>query len=193
MIRPIALVVCLFTAVASAQSPQDQHDGAATHQMMHAMMHQHHPGDTFPSQAGQSAFVAIQEIVGILEADPSTDWSKVNIDALREHLIDMNNVALAADVEAEAVEGGMRFMITGGGAVRDSIRRMVTAHAGAMNGVDGWGFEAAEIEKGAALIVRAPPADAAKLRGLGFMGIMTRGMHHQMHHLMIASGQNPHH
>ena len=46
--------------------------------------------------AGQDAFGTIQEIVRILEADPTTDWSKVNIAALREHLIDMNEVTLHA-------------------------------------------------------------------------------------------------
>ena len=32
----------------------------------------------------------------ILEADPTTDWSKVNIGALREHLIDMDEVTMRA-------------------------------------------------------------------------------------------------
>ncbi|MCP6769380.1 hypothetical protein NL529_31490, partial [Klebsiella pneumoniae] len=45
-----------------------------------------------PTHPGQEAFGTIQEIVRILEADPATDWSKVNIGALREHLIDMDEV-----------------------------------------------------------------------------------------------------
>ena len=49
------------------------------------------------SSPGQAAFGAIEEIVQKLEADPATDWSKVNIGALREHLIDMNEVTLRAD------------------------------------------------------------------------------------------------
>ena len=43
---------------------------------------------------GQEAFGTIQEIVRILESDPATDWSKVNIGALREHLIDMDEVTM---------------------------------------------------------------------------------------------------
>jgi len=39
---------------------------------------------------GQDAFGAIQEIVQILDADPKTDWSKVDLEALRQHLIDMD-------------------------------------------------------------------------------------------------------
>ena len=104
----------------------------------------------------------------------------------------MNNVTLAAEVKSEPVEGGIRFMVRGEGAVRDSIRRMVAAHAAMMNGVDGWRFEASEIDAGASLTVRPPAKDDAKLYGLGFLGVMTRGMHHQEHHLMIARGEHPH-
>jgi hypothetical protein len=35
-------------------------------------------------------------IVQILDADPKTDWSKVDFEALRQHLIDMNEVTLKA-------------------------------------------------------------------------------------------------
>ena len=49
-----------------------------------------------PTMPGQDAFGTIQEVVQILQADPTTDWSKVNIAALREHLIDMNEVTLHA-------------------------------------------------------------------------------------------------
>jgi hypothetical protein len=51
---------------------------------------------TRPTLPGQDAFGAIQEVIQILEVDPTTDWSNVNIAALREHLIDMNEVTLHA-------------------------------------------------------------------------------------------------
>ena len=53
-----------------------------------------------PTMPGQDAFGAIQEVVQILDADPTTDWSKVNISALREHLIDMNEVTLHAAADS---------------------------------------------------------------------------------------------
>ena len=93
----------------------------------------------------------------------------------------MNNVTLAAQVRSEPIEGGLRFVVTGDGAIRDSIRRMTSAHAATMDGAGG-SFE-----------VRVPPQDIKKLKGLGFIGVMTRGMHHQEHHLMIARGGHPHH
>ena len=43
-----------------------------------------------PVEAGQAAFAALAEIVAILNADPKTDWTKVNLSDLRDHLIDMN-------------------------------------------------------------------------------------------------------
>jgi hypothetical protein len=37
-----------------------------------------------------------------------------------------------------------------------------------------------------------PAADVAKMRALGFIGVMTHGMHHQEHHMMLARGEHPH-
>jgi len=146
-----------------------------------------------PQETGQSAFAAIQEIVAMLEADRATDWSKVNIEALRLHLIDMNNVTLGAVVEAEQSGDNMRFAVSGDEAVRDSIRRMVMAHAATMNGVDGWKFAAETSNTGAVLTVTPPDRPSMiKLRALGLIGILTVGMHHQRHHWMLANGMGPH-
>ena len=146
-----------------------------------------------PTEGGQSAFAAIAEIVALLEVDPKTDWSKVDIEALRQHLIDMNNVTLLANVKENDQANAVEFQVTGIGLVTDSIRRMVVDHAMTMNGVDHWAYAAKEIDGGASLTVIPPnAASLAKLKGLGFIGIMASGMHHQQHHLMIATGQNPH-
>ena len=161
---------------------------------------QHHAHDAMsqdaaavPHEGGQAAFAAIQEIVTLLAADPHTDWSKVDIEALRQHLIDMDNVTLHAHAVSEAVDGGIRFLATGEGPVVGSIRRMVFAHAKVMNGVGGWTYEASEIANGAALTVTvADTADIAQVKALGFIGVMAKGSHHQAHHLMIASGRDPH-
>ncbi len=202
MIRVIAFIAGFAPAVAFAQSGAAVGSGGEAHGMTmgdHMMMmhgkstERRAQGATIaPTEPGQSAFGAIQEIVTILNADSRTDWSKVDIDALRRHLVDMNNVVLAAEVKNVSVESGMRFDVTGEGPVRDSIRRMVSAHAAAMNGVDGWTLQATEIDGGESLTVLPPGKDAAKLRGLGFFGVLALGMHHQAHHLMIARGQSPH-
>ncbi|MEH7828849.1 acetolactate decarboxylase [Gemmobacter denitrificans] len=149
--------------------------------------------DTGPTlrEGGQSAFAAIQEITAALMADPATDWTKVDIEALRQHLIDMDNVTLRADVASEEIDGGARFTVTSADPlVQASIRAMVMAHAATMNGVEGWDMRAEEVDGGAVMTVTGP--DTARIRGLGFIGLMTVGMHHQAHHLALASGQNPH-
>lgn len=158
----------------------------------HIVMSRHYPAASVPSEPGQAAFAAIQEIVGILKADPTTDWSKVNIEALRQHLIDMDNVTLRAEVKSERIEGGMRFAVSGVGPLKNSIQRMLTAHAATMSGVGNWTFKAERTDDGASLTVLAPTKDQERLYGLGFIGVMTRGIHHQTHHLMIARGVNPH-
>jgi hypothetical protein len=86
-------------------------------QHMPGMSHEGHgmKADGFSGdlrEGGQSAFAAIQEIVSQLMADPTTDWSRVDIDGLRQHLIDMDNVTLRARVHVEEVEGGARFEAT---------------------------------------------------------------------------------
>ena len=126
----------------------------------------------------------------MLEADSATDWTKVNrnIEALRQHLIDMGNVMLHASVAGEPVADGMQFDVSGVGAVKALIRAMTAAYAATMNGVDGWRFTALEIPGGAATTVTWPQSAIAKIRALGFAGILTRGGHHRMHRLMIAPG-----
>jgi hypothetical protein len=146
-----------------------------------------------PSEPGQAAFTAIQEIVAILVAEPATDWSRVDVEALRRHLIDMDNVTLRAEVATTPVPDGMRYTVSGTGAVRESIRRMVKAHAETMSGANGMTIRAEDAAQGAVMTVMLEdPAVLPKLKGLGFIGLMTLGMHHQQHHLMIATGHGPH-
>lgn len=78
--------------------------GSGGHQGMMGM----HGGLTQqPALPGQDAFGAIQEIVQILQSDPTTDWSKVNISALRQHLIDMNEVTLRAVAAERNLDNGI--------------------------------------------------------------------------------------
>jgi hypothetical protein len=186
----LVLTILLLPLAASAQPAGHHHAMPGGSMPMDRMPIAKAPG--VPTQPGQGAFAAIQEIVRILEADPRTDWSKVDIEALRQHLIDMDNVTLAAAVRSESIDNGVRFIVTGREAVVQSIRRMTAAHAATMDGVGNWHFLAKPIDDGAILEVRVPAEDLAKLKGLGFIGVMTRGMHHQEHHLMIARGEHVH-
>ncbi|WP_417674713.1 hypothetical protein [Roseibium sp.] len=194
MIR-YALAAALIIAPVTTQAAQMETGGhmGHDHQMQHNAGTGMQAAET-PKEPGQGAFAAIQEVVGLLVADPQTDWSKVDIPALRAHLVDMNNVTLHARVEAAPLDNGYRFTVTGTGEVKDSIRRMVKAHAATMNGVAGFTYAAEDSPDGAVMTASvADPADLTKLHALGFIGIMTLGAHHQDHHLAIASGQSPHH
>jgi hypothetical protein len=144
---------------------------------------------SLPTQSGQSAFGAIHEIVDILEADPHTDWSKVNIDALRAHLIDMDNVTLHARITYEPVANGEHVHVSGVGEVRDSIQRMVMMHVAMAGDTPEWHMDASLAPDGAQINVLAKsPAGLQKIKALGLIGMMAEGMHHSRHHMMLARG-----
>ena len=155
---------------------------------MHARM-----AGAMPRMPGQDAFGAIQEVVRVLEADPNTDWSKVDLEALRQHLIDMEEVTLKADAESKPVDGGIAIAVTGSGRTLAAIQRMVPAHAKEIDGLNGWNAKATMLPNGVLLTVTSnDPKAVPRIRGLGFIGILVSGAHHQAHHLAMAKGQYPH-
>jgi hypothetical protein len=162
-------------------------------QMQHEQMMGHGAMQRTPTLPGQDAFGAIQEIVRILEADPGTDWSKVNLERLRQHLIDMNDVTLRSDVRATPVSGGLAMDVTGAGRTEGAIRRMVGPHTLELNAMPQWSANTEPIPGGLRLTVVAKnPDDAetvARIRGLGFIGLLVQGGHHQPHHLAMARGE----
>ena len=159
------------------------------------MDHAHHSHDDaqiVPTMPGQEAFGTIQEIVRMLEADPATDWSKVNIAALREHLIDMDEVTMRARAVERALVNGVEITVTGEGRTRGAVKRMIPAHAHELAAL-GWDAKAEELPNGVKLVVTASDlGQVVKIKALGFMGIMVQGAHHQRHHLMMAKGEFAH-
>jgi|ERR1700683_74366 len=142
-----------------------------------------------PTESGQSAFAAIHEIVAMLEADPKTDWSKVNVDALRQHLIDMDNMALYAKITYEPIVSGEHIHVSGKGEVRDSIQRMVMMHVAMAGNTTDWHMKAAPASDGADInVVAISPLGLKKIKALGLIGMMAEGMHHARHHMMLARG-----
>ena len=162
---------------------QHAHDHAATA-----------PGtDVVPTEPGQAAFGAVQEIVRILRADPATDWSKVDLDRLRTHLIDMDEVTMRAHAAVRRIDGGIEAVVTGQGRTLAAIQRMLPAHAAEIDGQNGWHAVARSRPDGVVLIVTsAAPEQALMIQGLGFIGVMATGVHHQVHHLAMARGTFAH-
>ena len=143
--------------------------------------------------AGQDAYAAMAAIVAALEADSTTDWSRVNIEALRQHLIVMNDVTLRARASQTAIAGGARMEVTGDGRVAESIRAMLHAHARMLGAMGPYEATVDDIPGGVRFIVTAAnPGDGktvAKIRALGFSGLLTLGAHHAEHHMALARGQ----
>ena len=150
-------------------------------------------GPMVPTEPGQGAFGALQQIVQILEADPHTDWSKVNLDALRAHLIDMDRVTLDAHAVVRHIPGGNRITVTGTGRTLVAIQRLLPEEAMHLNGMRGWRLAATRIRDGVILTVTTrDPKQVAMIRGLGFAGILASGDFHPRHHLEIARGEPMH-
>lgn len=152
----------------------------------------HVHGETVPTMPGQEVFGTIQEIVRILEADPRTDWLKVNIGALREHLVDMDEVTMRARAIERPLADGTEITVTGKDRTLVAIKRMVPAHARELAAL-GWGARIEDRPDGVKLVLTSgDPRQVVKIRALGFMGVMVQGAHHQVHHLMMARGEFAH-
>ncbi len=192
MLKYIIAVAALSLPVAAQAQQSDRMHGSGVPHVEHVEGIEH-AKDTSVQEPGQSAFAAIQEIVALLESDADTDWTEVNIDGLRQHLIDMDNVTLRSEVTATDVPGGKRYLVTGPSSIRGSINRMINGHADTMDGVNGMSISVTSVPGGTLMTVMvSKPKDLSKLDGLGFIGFMTLGMHHQDHHLMVARGKDPH-
>jgi hypothetical protein len=180
-VGPGLILAAVVSGGAFAQTVQHQMPGMTT------------GSGTMPKEPGQDAFGTIQEIVQILEADPKTDWSKVNLETLRQHLIDMNEVTLKAEAAPKEIDGGLEITVTGSGRTIIAIQRMIPAWAQTMNGHLGWGTKATELPNGELLTVTATnPKEVQHIRRLGFIGLLVSGSHHQPHHLMMARGEFTH-
>jgi hypothetical protein len=187
----------LITPPLLAQSPPTA--PAPGHEMGHPPGHHmpgHHssaPSAGVPALPGQDAFGAIAEVVALLEADPGTDWSRVDLERLRQHLIDMNEVVLHSAAKSSSVPGGLAIEITGPGRTEQAILAMVAPHAEELDRMPEWTARTEPIAGGLRLTVTArAPEDAkvvARIRGLGFAGLLVQGGHHGPHHLAMAKGE----
>ena len=201
----LPLVLAWAATPAWGQQPKPAVDCAAVKAADHGQMdHAAHLAslaacqeEAVPTQAGQAAYGAIAEIVRMLEADSTTDWSRVNIEALRQHLIDMDAVTLRAAVAQRDVPGGIEADVSGSGATIGSIRRMLLAHGPMLDAMPEYRVRVEETAAGVHLVAVAEnPNDSrlvARIRGLGVAGLMTVGAHHAPHHLALARGaSDPH-
>jgi hypothetical protein len=157
----------------------------------HSAMHENaHVGLEEP---GQAAFGAITEVVKQLEADPTTDWAKVDIGRLRDHLVDMDELFMRAHAQLLDTSTGVLITVTGTGTTLAAIQRLVPAHAQMMDGQRGWQSSTQQVDDGIRWqIDTTSQEERTKLRALGFFGLLTLGAHHAPHHWAMARGASVH-
>jgi len=185
--KPLTLSTVLTAGLLTAGVLATAAPGQSTHD--HAAMMVQEGG--IPTEPGQGAFAAIAEIVAMLAADPETDWGKVDIDALRQHLIDMDNLVTFAEVTQDNRPDGAVFHADLTGPGGDAVARMVPAHAPVLAAETGWASTTETV--GDTIVWTVTSAEnAAEIHGLGFFGLMAVGNHHPAHHLGIATGAMVH-
>ena len=68
---------------------------------------------------------------------------------------------------------------------------MVPAHAAQLARDERWTVMASDLGEGVELrVTRDDPEMVARIKGLGFFGLMTSQYHHREHHLMVAPGED---
>jgi hypothetical protein len=190
--KTIVIVTALLggTAFANAQTTLSSHGDS----MDHATHAQDQPlQDTILTEPGQGAFAALSEVVRVLEADPDTKWGWVDLAGLRAHLVDMDRLVSDTNVEETELPDGLSAIATGDTETIATLRRMVPAHAAQLAQDDRWTVEAIDAENGVELRVTSDdPAVVARIRGLGFFGLMASQDHHREHHMTMARGEDAH-
>ncbi len=185
----IALALVGGTGSAIAQSSHSEHSSDADH----AGHGQKQSAAAVLTEPGQGAFAALSEVVRVLEADADTDWSSVDIAGLRAHLVDMDRLVTDASVIETQLPDGLSVVATGDAETIGTLERMVPAHAAQLAADDRWTVETAQTEAGVVLrVTSGDPAVVARIKGLGFFGLMASQDHHREHHLMIARGESLH-
>jgi hypothetical protein len=142
------------------------------------------------SEPGQGAFAALTEVVALLSADPATDWARVDITGLRNHLVDMDLLITATNVTQLDLPDGIQMTLQTSGAAGGAALRMVPAHVSVLAAETGWQNDVVIVDD---VIIWTVTADTPEIvQALGFYGLMATGDHHRAHHMALALGQPMH-
>lgn len=135
--------------------------------------------------------VALNAAGGIVQRTKfSRDMLMTFFDAAPRALVGMDDLTLRSAVEITGAPEGATFAVSAANPeVVASIVRMVTAHATTTDDPAGWRCQVTTSDIGAVMTVTG---DAAQIRALGFIRVITVGMHHQTHHRALATGAAPH-
>jgi hypothetical protein len=167
----------------------DEHSSMINHK------HKADSSEKILTEAGNDAFGTIQEVIRRLNSDPNTDWTKVNLEALRLHLMDMNDMTLNVEVISQKpIHNGLEVIIrptTDRAAL--ALDKVFKAHLLQFKKDTGWNMKVVKNNGQYTILTTSDNTkDEAKIRGLGYIGLMVYGDHHQRHHWAMATGNNPH-
>ena len=141
---------------------------------------------------GNEIFGTIQEVVHTLEADSDTDWSKVSLEALRQHLLDMKAFTEEVSVESQQnIENGIVIQVKPETErAVGALKRLFKMHPAMLKEEKGWEMIPKQNKNGWTITVTTKDkSEIEKIRALGYIGLLAEGAHHQFHHWMIATGQ----
>ncbi|MDZ7657716.1 hypothetical protein [Fodinibius sp.] len=154
--------------------------------------HNMHQNSTPLTEPGNDIFGTIQEVVQKLEANPDTDWSQVNLEALRQHLLDMK--AFTEEVEIlskDQIEKGIAITVRPHSerAVQ-ALEKLFSMHPDMIKKEKGWDMNAKQNGNNWMITCTTNnESEVQKIRALGYIGLLSEGAHHQLHHWMIATGK----
>ncbi len=156
---------------------------------------QQHNGNSINSpleMPGNEIFGTIQEVVQELEADPNTDWSKVDLEALRQHLLEMKAFTEEVQVISQkSIKNGTVIQVKPKTErAVGALKKLFNMHPVMLKKEKGWDMTAKQ-ENGQWVITVTTDNDTEveKIRALGYIGVLAEGSHHQLHHWMIATGR----
>lgn len=152
---------------------------------------QHH-SSTPLTAPGNQIFGAIQETITALENNPNTNWEDVNLEALRQHLLDMK--AFTEEVEVygkRSIEEGVELQVRPvTERARIALEHVLSIHPEMLKKEKGWTMKS-EHKNGIWSIqcTSESSGDLPEMRALGYIGLLAAGSHHQKHHWLIATGK----
>lgn len=146
-----------------------------------------------PLAPGQEMFGAISEINTLIE-DAGMGWVKVDLDALWEHLKDMDALMTGAVVTKTELKNGLSMIVSGNGAAARAVENMIPTHASFLRSVrPNWDIQIdGENARYEVIVTASNEAEIERIKALGFSGFMVQDDHHASHHLGIATGEVVH-
>lgn len=165
------------------------------HHKNHHTKENHHAVETPLTQTGSDVFDAMQEVIAKLKEDSDTDWSQVDLEGLRQHLLDMK--AFTEEVEVvkqNSIKNGVELVVKPqSDRAKKAMKNMLQMHPKMIKKEKGWEMTASETGGNWKISCTTAKEDEIELiRGLGYIGIVVEGAHHQIHHWMMATGKGHH-